>query len=149
LTREISASEVTDALLAELAQAPPARKAQLLLALADRSDPRARDALLQAAKNGAGEVRTASIRGLKHCGDASCVPVLLDATLDQNGEVSEAAINALAALPAKEIDELLAARLQSASGDARLVLIDLAGRRHIETVSTFLQKLADDPDAKI
>ena len=140
---------MTDALLAELGQAAPARQALLLLALADRADPKARDALLQAAKTGAGEVRIASIRGLKKAGDASCGPVLLDAALDADADVSEAAVDVLADLPAKEIDDLLAARLQSASGDSRLVLIDLAGRRHIETVTAVLLKLADDPDAKV
>lgn len=149
LTREISGSEVTDALLVELGQAAPARQALLLLALADRADPKARGALLQAAKNGAGDARIASIRGLRKSGDASCGPVLLEAALDANAEVSEAAADVLADLPAKEIDDLLAARLQSASGDSRLVLIDLAGRRHIETVTAVLLKLADDSDAKV
>ena len=148
LTREISASEVTDALLAELAQASPAQSL-LLLALADRADHKSRDALLQAAKTAAGEVRIASIRGLKKAGDASCGPVLLDAALDVDADVSAAAVDVLADLPAKEIDELLAARLQSVSGDKRLVLIDLVGRRHVETVTTVLLKLAGDPDARI
>jgi HEAT repeat protein len=149
LTRELSGSEVTDALLAELAQAAPVRQALLLLALADRADPKARDALLQAAKSGVGDARIASIHGLKKVSDASCGPVLLDAALDANADVSEAAVNVLADLPAKEIDDLLIARLQSASGDSRVVLIDLAGRRHIETVTAALLKFADDPDAKI
>ena len=149
LTREISGSEVTDALLAELGQAAPARQALLLLALADRADPKARGALLQAAKTGTGDVRIASIRGLKKSGDASCGPVLLDAAMDADAQVSEAAADVLADLPAKEIDDLLAARLQAASGSSLLVLIDLAGRRHIETVTAILLKLADDPDAKV
>ncbi len=149
LTREISGSEVTEALLTELAQAPPTRQPLLLLALTDRADPKARDALLQAAKSSFGEVRIASIRGLAKSGDASCGPALLDAAFDASGDVSEAAINALADLPGREIDDLLAARLQSASGDGRLVLIDLAGRRHIEAVTAVLLKLAGDPDAKV
>ena len=88
----------------------------MLLALADRADPKARDALLQAAKDGAGELRIASIRGLKKAGDASCGPVLLDAALDANADVSEAAVDVLADLPAKEIDALLAARLSIGFG---------------------------------
>ena len=149
LTREISGSEVTDALLAELGQASAARQALLLLALADRADPKARDALLHAAKTAAGDVRIASIRGLKKSGDGSCGPVLLEAALDADAEVAEAAANVLAELPAKEIDDLLVARLQSASGNSRLVLIDLAGRRHIEAIAPVLLKLADDPNAKV
>ena len=116
MTREISAPELTDALLAELGQAAPARQPLLLMALADRADPKARDALLQAAKSGAGDVRIASIRGLKKVGDSSCGPVLLDAALDDNADISEAAAEILADLPGKEIDDLLVARLQSAVG---------------------------------
>ena len=149
MTREISAPELTDALLAELGQAAPARQPLLLMALADRADPKARDALLQAAKSGVGEVRIASIRGLKKVGDSSCGPVLLDAALDDDDDISEAAAEILADLPAKEIDDLLVARLQSASGKSRLVLIELVGRRHIETVTKVLLKLADDPDAQV
>jgi HEAT repeat protein len=149
LTREVAGSEVTDALLAELRQAAPARQALLLLALADRADPKARDVLLEAAKNGAGEVRIASIRGLKNSACASCGRVLLDAALDANAEVSQAAADVLADLPTKEIDDMLVARLQSTAGNQRLVLIDLAGRRHIESVAAALLKLADDPDAEV
>ncbi len=149
LTREIPAAEVTDALLAELGRAAPARQALLLMALADRADPKSRDVLLQAAKTNVGAVRIAAIRGLKKVGDSSCWPVLLDAALDDDARISEAAADILADVPAKEIDDLLVARLQSASGKSRLVWIDLVGRRHIETVTTVLLKLADDPDASV
>ena len=149
LTREISGPEVTEALLAELGPAPPARQTLLLLALADRADLKAREAVLQAAHNGAGDARIAAIRGLKNSGDASCGPVLLDAALDADAAVSEAAVNVLADLPAKEIDGLLAARLQSAAGNSRLVLIELVGRRHVEAVTAVLLKLADDPDSQV
>jgi HEAT repeat protein len=149
LTREISGPELTDALLAELAQAAPARQPLLLMALADRGDPKARDALLQAAKGGVGDVRIAALRGLKNVSDSSCGPVLLDAALEENAEISEAAADILADLPAKEIDDLVVARLQSASGKSQIVLIELAGRRHIESVTPVLRKLADDSDAQV
>jgi HEAT repeat protein len=149
LSREIAAPEVTDALLAEMPQASAARQALLLLALADHADPKGREALLAAAKTGTGEVRIASIRGLKKAGDASCGPVLVEAALDSDAAVSAAAEDVLADLPAKEIDGLIAAQLQSASGTGRLVLIGLAGRRHIETATSLLLKLADDPDKTI
>jgi HEAT repeat protein len=149
LTREISDPAVTDALLAELGRAAPSRQALLLLALADRADPKARDALLAAAKNGSGSTRIASIRGLAKAGDATCGPVLLEAALSADSEVSSAAADVLADLPAKEIDGLLAARLQAETGPGRLVLVELVGRRHIESVTPVLLKLADDPDANI
>jgi HEAT repeat protein len=149
LTREIEATEVTDVLLTELHRASLARQPLLMLAVADRADPKARDALLQAAKSGIHDVRIASIRGLKKAGDASCGKVLLDAALDGNAEISEAAVEVLADISAKEIDDLLAARLQTAVGQGRLVLVGLAGRRHIESVTPILLKLADDPDTSL
>ncbi len=149
LTREIAAPEVTDILLAELPQTSLSRQPLVLLALADRADPKARDALLVAAKSGAHDVRIASIRGLKKAGDASCGPVLLDAAVGVSDDVSEAAVEVLADLPAKEIDELLAARLQTAEGKGQLVLIALAGRRHIESVTPLLLKLADNADVGV
>jgi HEAT repeat protein len=118
------------------------------MALADRADPKARDALRQAAKSGVGDVRIASIRALKKVGDSSCGPVLLDAALDDNTDISEAAAESLAGLPGKEIDDLLVARLQSTAGKGRLVLIELVGRRHVATVTAVLLQLADDPDAQ-
>ena len=149
LTREVSVPEVTDALLAELGRASPTRQPLLLLALADRADPKARDALLEAAASGAGEVRIASIRGLKKAGDASCGRVLLDAAVDPDTAVSLAAEDVLADLPAKEIDDLLVARLPAAAGAGRLVLIELAGRRHIESATPTLLKLANGADSGV
>ena len=149
MTREVSASGVTDALLAELDQAAPARQDLLLMALADRADPRARDALLRAARNGVGDLRIAAIRGLIKVGDSSCGPALLDAALDDDASISQAAADILAELPAEGIDDQLVARLKSASGTSRVVLIHLVGRRHIESVPSLLLKLADDPDAPV
>lgn len=149
ISREVAAPELTDALLAELRQAAPARQSLLLLALADRDDPKARDALREAAKTGVGEVRIASIRGLKKVGDSSCGPVLLDAALDDNADVSDAAGEVLAELPGQEIDALLVARLPSAPSKSRVALIVLVGRRHIQSATAALKKLADDPDARV
>ena len=149
LSREIPGAEATDVLLEALGQPSPRRQTLLLLALADRADRKARDVLLQAAKTAIGEARIAAIRGLRTAGDASCGPVLLDAALDADADVSAAAVNALADLPAKEIDDLSVARLRSASGDGRLALIELIGRRHIQAAAPLLLKLADDPDAQV
>jgi HEAT repeat protein len=44
---------------------------------------------------------------------------------------------------------LVVARLQAASGKSRGVLIDLVRRRHIESATAVLLKLADDPAAEI
>jgi len=149
VAREIAGKEVTDILLAQQGRAAPGRQALLILALADRDDPKARDALMQAAKSGADAVRIAAIGGLARIAPDSCVPVLIDAALAENPELAETAIAALADLPSKQVDDTAVAQLQKAQGNARLVWIDLAGRRHVEATAPVLLKAMDDPDAKI
>ena len=47
------------------------------------------------------------------------------------------------------MDADLAARLPKAEGKARLVLIQLAGRRHIEATNPLLMKASQDPDVQV
>ena len=76
---ELAGHEVTAALAAELAQAAPPRQVLLLHVLADRGDTSALPAVLQAASAQAEDVRGAAVLALGRLGNASCVPVLLDA----------------------------------------------------------------------
>jgi len=91
VARELPGREATEALVAELGRAAPDRLALLILALADRGDAAALPAALQAAKNGPDQVRIVAMRVLKRLGDASYVPVLLEAALEANEEVSQTA----------------------------------------------------------
>ncbi len=147
--RELPGREVTGVLVAELGRAAPDRQGLLALALADRGDAAALPALLQAAANGPDRARIAAIRVVERLGNASCVPVLLDAALEANEELSHTAAAALASLPGKDVDDDLVARLAKTQGKARLVLIRLAGERRIGTAAAALLKAADDPDAQV
>jgi len=82
-------------------------------------------------------------------GNASCVPVLLEAALAADEELSHTAAAALADLPGKDVDDDLVARLGKAQGNARLVLIQIAGERRIAAIVPILLKAADDPDAQV
>ena len=147
--REMPGSAVTDALVAELGRATPDRQALLVLAVADRGGPSALAAVLAAAKAGPEKVRLAAIRSLKRIGDASCAPVLLDAAMGSSPELAQTAMSVLADLPAKEVDDAVVAQLQKAEGKMRLVLIELAGQRHIEAAMPALLKAAGDADAQV
>ncbi|MHC4403500.1 MAG: HEAT repeat domain-containing protein [Planctomycetota bacterium] len=149
VARELAGREATEALAAGLPRATPERQALLLLALADRGDTAALPAVLEAAKSGSEEVRTAAIRALGQLGNASSVPVLLEAGLGADAGLSQAALSVLAAVPGKDVDEDVIARLARAEGKARLVLIQLAGRRSIGAAVPLLLKAADDPDAQV
>ena len=149
VARELPGREVTEALLAELGHATPQRQGLLILALADRGDTAVLDAVLQAAKTGPGQARVAAIRVLRRLGNATCVPVLLDAAEDKDEELSQASLAVLADMPGKEVDDDLAARLPTAQGNSRRILIQLAGQRQIAAAVGALLKAADDADAQI
>ena len=147
--RELAGREVTDALMAELGRATPARQALLILALADRGDTAALPAVLRAAQSGPASLRIAAVRVLKRLGNASCVSVLLDAARAADEQLSQTALEVLADLPGKDVDADLAARLMKSEGKTREILIDLAGRRRIAAASAALLKAASDPDVQI
>ena len=107
--RELTAPAVTDALVAAMGRMTPERQALTMLLLADRGDPSALPAILQAAKSGAKSVRLAALSVLARLGNASCVPALLEIAADSDEEITGTARAALAGLPGKEVDDELAA----------------------------------------
>jgi HEAT repeat protein len=149
VAREVPGSEVTAAIAAELGRAAPGKQALLVLALADRGDAAALPAVLQAAKSGSEEVRTAATRVLGRLGNASCIPMLLDAAMDANAQISQPALAVLTEMRGKDVDADIVERLAKTQGKARQVLIQLAGRRNIGAAVPLLLKAADDPDAQV
>ena len=149
VARELPGEKTTEALVAELAQMSPDRQALLILAIADRHDAKVLPAMLEAAQKGSEQVRLAAVGVLERLGDRTCVPVLLDAALESKAEISQTAMTALANLTDKSVDGDLAERLQKADGKARLVLIELAGRRRIAVANPALLKAVEDSDGQI
>ena len=121
----------------------------LVLALADRDEPHALGAVLEAAKSGPLQFRLAAIRGLARHGNSSCIPVLLDIAAESTPGLSEPALAVLADLPDNEVNAAVIGRLNSADGKRRLVLVQLAGRRHIAAATPALLKAAGDTDAQL
>ncbi len=146
---ELPGREVTEALVAALAKATPARRVQLVVALTNRNDPAALPAMIEAAKAGPNNARLAAIGMLQRAGNASCIPVLLDVAIEDDAELAQAAQTALGALPGKDVDAELATRLTQANGDVRRLLIDMVGQRRIAAAVDTLLKAVDDPDAQI
>jgi HEAT repeat protein len=116
VARELSAPEVTAALVAQLAKAAPDRQGLLILALADRGNAVPLDAVLQVAKSGPPQSRSVAIRVLERLGNASCLPVLLDAAQDADEEIAQAALAVLADMPGADVDKDMAGRLSQAQG---------------------------------
>jgi HEAT repeat protein len=147
--RELPGQQVTEALASELNQTSADRQAPLLLALADRSDPAVLPAVLKLAQTAPVELRIVAIGALDRLGDASCVPVLLEAATVDNPQLSRAAKMAIARLEGDAVDTDLMSRLPQSTGRLRQALIELAGSRRIEQALPAALKSAEDPDPGI
>jgi len=149
VARELPGREATDAVMAELAKATPDRQALLLVALADRGDPKALPAVLGAVKSGPNAVRMAAMGAMEALGNASCVPALLEAALEADAELAQTARAALARLPGKEVDADLVARLSQAPGKTRQALIEVAAQRRIAAALPAMVQGAEEADAGV
>jgi len=149
VARELPGPEATEALVAELGKAAPERQPLLFLALADRGDPKAMPAILAAAKSGPKALRITAMGALEHMGDASCIPVLIEAAAGDDPELATAGKVALARLPGQGVDADLAGRLGQAQGKARQVLIELVGGRRIASALPAVVQAVSDADAGV
>jgi HEAT repeat protein len=147
--RELPGPEATDALAAEMSQAASDRQALMLLALADRGDPKALPAVLKVARSGPTHVRLAAMGAMERFGNASCVAALLEAAVDSDAQVAQKARGTLTKLSGQDVDADLLARLPQAAGKMRQTLIELAGQRRITAALPAIVRGVDDADAGI
>jgi HEAT repeat protein len=125
------------------------RQVRLIEALGDVGQTAGLPAILKAAKGGSWAARLAAIRALRRFADDSCVPVLLDAALEPNAELSQIAVDVLGDLPGKGADDRIAAALLKAKGKARPVLIHLAGQRRVVAAMPTLLQAVKDSDEQV
>jgi len=147
--RELPGRDVTEALAVELAHLSPDRRPMLLLALADRNDSAVLPTVHKAAQSGPKDLRITAINILIRLGDISCVPVLLDAAIEDDAELEQAAMETLVRLPGKDVDSSLLDRLPQAKGKLQQVLIELAGQRQISEALPAVVSSLDNIDTGI
>jgi len=147
--RELPGRAVTEALAAELDRCSADRQPLLLLAVADRSDEAASAAVLKAARTGSKKVRIVAIGALERRGSDASLPVLLEAAAGDDADVAQAAMGTLTRLPGNDVDSYLFDHLPKSTGKTRQVLIELAGRRHIDRALPTIVGFAADPDAGV
>jgi len=148
-SRELPGSKVTEALVGELSRTPPERQSLLLAAIADRNDAVGLPVVIASAKSGDKNLRLVAIGVMARLGNVACIPVLLDAVVESDPEIADAAKTSLAALPTDEVNKQLTARLPQATGDSRRLWIKLSGERQIVTALPEFTRAANDSDAKI
>jgi len=147
--RELPGRDVTEALAGELSRISPDRRPLLLLALADRRDSAVLPTVLKAAQSSQQDLRITAINILIRLGDVSCVPVLLEAAIEDDAQLAQAALETLVRLPGKDVDADLLARLTSARAKRQQVLLELAGQRQINAALPAVAARLHDTDAGI
>ncbi len=147
--RELPGTKATKAMEAELHRASPDRKPLLLLALAGRDDPAAIPAILEAAKAGSKELRTAAIGVLDLWGKPAGAPVLMAVAAEGDPDLTPLATAALARISGTEVDGEILKRVQQGKGKERQVAIELAGRRRVEQAVPAIVACAEDSDPAI
>jgi len=146
---ELPDGNVTRALTASLKQQPTDNKILVIWTLGKRGDPAAIPALSAASNDGEKSVRIAAIKAMPQIGHASAVPVLADLLGATDSEISQAAQEALAAIPGEKADAAVMAMLDSSETAPRLVALELIGRRRMTGSVPALLKAAAGPDAKV
>ncbi len=153
--RELPAGEkVTQALVGELTGlSDKDRKAQLILAIGDRTDAESKKVSLpkiaELAKSGDAEIRLAAIKSLKNIGDSSVLGMLIDATTDSNEEVAAAAKATLAEIPGKEVDDAIVAMLAKDDAPSKIAAIKLVEERRIVRAFPELKKAAESANQDV
>jgi len=94
-------------------------------------------------------VRIAAIKAWPQIGDPSIVPLLMDLLDDNDSEISQAAEQALAAMPGEEADGAVMWLFNSYETASRLKALDLIGRRRMTSSVPALLKAAAEPDAEV
>ena len=145
--REMAGREVDGALATELATAPPARAALVIQAMADRKGTVSLPALVKAASSGPKEVRLSAINALSRVGDATCVSPLIGVANEQDTELTEAALTALAELPDQSINKDVLALLSKSEGKVLSVLLAVVGKRNIEATPQLVKALGNSDNS--
>jgi HEAT repeat protein len=118
----------------------------MVLAFGDREGAKLPPAIIDAARRGDKQVRLAAIQVSGKLGDASTLPALLEIATDNDADVSQSAIAAIAALRGDNINPELTHRLADAKGKTLELLIEVVGQRRMD-VAGDLVRVLDQGDA--
>lgn len=127
---------------------PAAGQVLLVGGLAARGDKVALPLAVAAAKSQDAAVKLAGYRALGKLGDASAVPLLLDAVF-AGSDVSGPARESLLVVFGPGVDEAIIAALQGKDAKARATLIDILDARRTSAATPVLLEQAKDADAGI
>jgi HEAT repeat protein len=132
----------------ELPKLPASGQSLLLCALATRGDKSAMPAAVAAAKSDNQQVKIAALQSLAKLGDASVVPLLIEAVA-AGGEAASTARESLQQVWGKGVDEAIAATMKKAEPPMRDTLLDVVEQRGAVAAAPSLLEFVQGPDAKL
>jgi HEAT repeat protein len=98
--------------------------------------------------NSPGAGKCAGIVGIGRCGSVADLPILLTALADRSVKVRRACVDALCLLQGSQVAEAIAARVKTATPEAKLALLRVLARRGEKgTVAVFLAAAKDGDEA--
>ena len=124
-------------------------QAAMLRELADRGDPAAKPAVLQAVGSENETVRAAAVTAMGQLGGPDDVVRLARMAADAEGDVKKAALQSLVRLRGKGVDAAMVDALGKVQPDARAELITALADRQASDVTTRLAKYLGDADAGV
>ncbi len=147
--RNVPGQAATQAVVAELARQGEGTQAQLLGVLADRGDPAALPAVVQAAEAGSPAVRVAALDALAALGDPSVVPLLAQRAAEaQDAGEQQAARNSLNLLRADGANAAIAKQLSADKPAVRAEAAKaLAARSAVDQAAALLGAAEDQEPA--
>ena len=149
LVREIPGAKIIKAVAAEMPNLAATAQVQLLWALAERGDPAALPAVINAARSSEADVRIAALKALGQLGDASSVTLLAQAAASATGAERQAARGSLYRLRGSDIDAAILAAMPKAKPKVKVELIRGIARRRIYSATDILLKTAQSPDTAV
>lgn len=149
IARDIPGEGVTKALAAELPNLSPPVQVQLLSALADRGDPVALPAVVEASTSPDESVRVAALKAVGQLGSASHVLLLARRAAETNAAEQRAARESLYRLRGADTDATILKGLPTTTPAVKVELIRAIGERNVTQGVEALLAAAGDENRRV
>jgi len=146
---EVPGAELTRAMAAQIPNLPEAKATLVMQALGNRGDVAALQPIMAIAQNGPAKLRLVAINTVGQLADSSVVPGLFDIASGDAAELARAAQQVLAAIPGKETDDALLAKLKAQDPKVRRVALAILGQRRVAAFMPQLIAMVADQDQEI
>ena len=148
LLDEVGGQAVMDTVTGNLMNLSPAGQAQVITALAARSDRSVLPVVVKACRSSDKQVRIAALEAVGTLGDASHVGILAEAAAG-DGQAAASASTALNRLAGDGVDEAILKKMQSSGGEVKIACIKSLTERRYEPAAGALLEAAESTDAAV